>query len=414
MRFYTSGINSESKYTIIMKKLVLAIIISAVLLGCKTEEKQIPKEKSTSQLIEYFESSKLPAAVMGSVSKDGEMVWKSFGPAVWGETDTINENNIFRIFSMTKAIASVAAMQLVEQGKIDLDDPLDELMPEMTSIPILNENGDLNEAQNAITLRHLLTHTAGFGYDFIDPRLQNFDRTGWEYEDLPRLFEAGERWQYGTSTDWVGKIVEKISGKDLESYIRENITGPLKMNSTWFNVPEELKENIVSWGQRDSLEYQEFPRIPTEIVTEFSAGGGLFASPKDYLTFLQCILNKGQYEGGQILKAETVESLFTNQLPDSLNLNFDLPPEGLPDSEGQFLDETDVHGLAWAIENSEDELVRSKSSVYWAGIANSYYTLDKEEGVAVVYFTQFLPFNDKISYDFYRLYEKEVYMRINE
>jgi CubicO group peptidase (beta-lactamase class C family) len=314
---------------------------------------------------------------------------------------------------MTKAIASVAALQLVEQGLIGLDSPLDELMPEMTSIPILTENGELVEAENVITLRHLLTHTAGFGYDFFNERLQAFDKTDWNHSDLPRLFEAGERWQYGTNLDWVGKLIEKISGEDLETYLRNNITGPLQMNSTWFNVPENLKENIVSWGTRDSIGFKEYLRIPTEPVTEYNAGGGLFGSPKDYLTFLKCLMNNGTYKDGQILKPETVDMMFDNQLPEGFSVNWDIPESGLPETMGGFLDETDSYGLAWAIENSADELVRTQGTVYWAGIANSYYTLDKNKGIAVVYFTQFLPFNDKVSYDFYRLFEKEVYSSLN-
>jgi methyl acetate hydrolase len=180
------------------------------------------------------------------------------------------------------------------------------------------------------------------------------------------------------------------------------------MNSTWFNVPDNLKENIVSWGVRDSTGFKENPRIPAEVVTQYSGGGGLFSSPKDYLTFLNCIMNDGKYDGGQILKPETVTMMFKNQL-EGFSLDFDIPEGGLIDTLGRFPDKSDTYGLAWAIENSEDELVRNKGAVYWAGIANSYYTLDKEQGVAVVYFTQFRPFNDKVSYDFYRLFEKEVY-----
>lgn len=205
------------------------------------------------------------------------------------------------------------------------------------------------------------------------------------------------------------KIIEKISGEDLETYLRKNVTGPLKMNSTWFNVPENLKENIVSWGVRDSIGLQEYPRVPDEPVTEYSAGGGLFGSPKDYITFLECIMNNGKYDGGQILKPETIELMFKNQLPNGLSINWGIPDSGLPETMGRFPDESDTYGLAWAIENSEDELVRTKGPIYWSGIANSYYTLDKDKGIAVVYFTQFLPFNDKVSYDFYRLFEKEVY-----
>jgi methyl acetate hydrolase len=390
-----------------MKQLFFVLIIISVI-GCKTENQESNVALDASSLETYFQNSQLPAAFMGYIDKEGKMEWFAFGPSVWGGKDTVSENNIFRIFSMTKVIASVAALQLVEKGLIGLDDPLDNLMPEMTAIPILTETGELVEAKKAITLRHLLTHTAGFGYDIFDYRLQSFDKSEWKYDDLPRLFEAGDRWQYGTNTDWVGKIVEKISGEDLESYLRNHITGPLQMNSTWFNVPDNLKEKIVSIGVRDSTGFKEYPRIPANSVSEYSGGGGLFGSPKDYLIFLHCIMNDGKYDGGQILKPETVGMMFENQL-EGFSLNWGIPEGGLPETMGRFPDESDTHGLVWAIENSENEMVRNKGAVYWAGIANSYYTLDKEKGVAVVYFTQFLPFNDKISYDFYRLFEKEVY-----
>lgn len=396
-----------------MKHLLLALLVLSIFQGCKTEGQEIKVSLDVLSLETYFESSKLPAAIMGYSTKEGEMDWYAFGPSVWGESDTVSENHIFRIYSMTKAIASVAALQLVEKGLIELDEPLDQLMPEMTSIPILTEEGVLVEAKNAITLRHLLTHTAGFGYDFIEYKLQSFDKSEWEYDDLPRLFEAGKRWNYGTNTDWVGKIIEKVSGEDLESYLRNHVTGPLQMNRTWFNVPDDLKENIVSWGTRDSIGFKEYPRVPTEKVSEYSAGGGLFSSLNDYLTFLNCILNDGKYEGGQILKPETVAMMFENQL-EGFSIHWGIPEGGLPTTEGRFPDESDTYGLAWAIENSEDETVRNKGAVYWSGIANTYFTLDKEKGVAIVYFTQFFPFNDKVTYDFYRLFEKEVYASLGD
>lgn len=392
-----------------MKQLLYVLIIITTLTGCKAVKQENKDSINAQPLNTYFQNSDLPAAIMGYARKDGKMQWYAYGPSVWGGSDDINENNIFRIYSMTKAIASVAILQLVEQKLIGLDDPLDELMPEMTSIPILTKEGKLVKASKTITLRNLLTHTAGFGYEFFDSRLKSFDKSGWKHEDLPRLFEAGKRWQYGTSLDWVGKIIEKVSGQDLETYLRKNVTGPLKMDSTWFNVPKNLQQNIVSWGMRNENGFQEYPRIPEKPVTKYSAGGGLFGSPKDYLTFLECIMHNGKYDGGQILKPETIALMFKNQLPNGLRLNHGLPEGGLPETMGRFPDESDTYGLAWAIEYSEDELVRSKGSAYWAGIANSYYTLDKDKGIALVYFTQFLPFNDKVSYDFYRLFEKEVY-----
>lgn len=392
-----------------MKKHIFFSVIVLLTFGCQKNQ----TKSSDSILKEYFDSGSIPSAIMGSIDDEGHTTWHAFGPSIWAGKDTVTADHIFRIFSMTKTIASVAALQLVERDLVGLDDPLNELMPEMTSIPVLTEDGELVETDKAITLRLLLNHTAGFGYDIFDPRLQAFDRTGWKYEDLPRLFEPGSRWHYGTNTDWVGKIIEKISGQDLETYFRENITGPLEMNSTWFNVPDDLTTKIVSWGARDSTGFQEYQRIPQEPVTVFSAGSGLFGSAKDYLTFLECIINDGKYEGGQILKPETVEMMLENQLPDGLTLDFGIPEEGLPTTVARFPDESDTYGLAWAIEDSEDEMVRPKGSVYWAGYANSYFTLDKKNRIAIVYFTQFLPFNDKESFDFYKLFEKEVYAGIN-
>jgi methyl acetate hydrolase len=388
----------EPKNHSIMKRLLFALIAISILSGCKRNRQESKVQVDAIPLSTYYKKSELPTAIMGYSLKEGEMEWFAYGPSIWGGKDTVSENNIFRIYSMTKAIASVAVLQLVEQELINLDDPLDELMPEMTAIPILSEKGDLIQARNPITLRNLLTHTSGFGYEFMDPRLQSFDKSEWEYEDMPRLFESGKHWQYGTSLDWVGKVIEKISGEDLETYLRKNITGPLKMNSTWFNVPENLQENIVSWGTRDSIGFQENPRLPAEKVTEYKAGGGLFGSPKDYLTFLVCMLNDGKYEGGQILKPETIKSLSINHLPNNLTIN----PQG------------DKHGLAWAIEDSSDEIIRSKGTGYWGGLANSFYSIDNKKDVAIVYFTNFFPFGDEETSNFYKLFEQEVYKKINK
>lgn len=195
-------------------KYISHILVLILLIGCSSTS----NEEDSVQLENYFENSGLPAAIMGSIQPDGNVEWKAFGPAVWDETGTVDENHIFRIFSMTKALTSVAAMQLVESGQISLDESLNDLMPEMASIPILTESGSLVESSSDITLRHLLTHTAGFGYGFTSQRLQNFDRENWSYEDNPRLFEPGENWRYGTNTDWVGKVIEKVSGSTLEEY----------------------------------------------------------------------------------------------------------------------------------------------------------------------------------------------------
>lgn len=221
------------------------ILTTFLIFGCQKNN----SESSDSILNNYYNSSSIPAVIMGTIDVNGKTSWHHFGPSIWDDsTSAVTENNIFRIYSMTKAITSVAALQLVEKGLIGLDDPLNKLMPEMVSIPILNDEGNLIESNEIITLRQLLTHTSGFGLNFFSSKLYNFKSENWDYEDQPRLFEPGTAFAYGTGLNWAGKVIEKLSGQDLETYFRENITGPLKMNSTWFNVPSNLSEKIVTPG----------------------------------------------------------------------------------------------------------------------------------------------------------------------
>lgn len=394
-----------------MKNHILFSVIVLLIFGCQQNQ----TKSSDSTLKEYFDSGSIPSAIMGNIDADGNTTWHAFGPSIWKETDTVIADHIFRIFSMTKAITSVAALQLVEEGLIGLDDPLNKLMPEMVSIPILDDKGNLNESNRPITLRQLLTHTAGFGNVFMSLRLSNFKPDSWNYEDNPRLFQPGTSFAYGSSLEWVGKVIEKISGQDFETYLRENITGPLKMDNTWFNVPEDLSDRIVSWGARDSIGIiNEFQRIPQDPITFYNAANGLFSSPHDYLKFLNCMLNYGKYEEGHILKRETVELMLKDNLPKEIRLQieqFDNPVIGYTGGQFDGL-AIDRWGLGWAIEADKNE-IRPINSIYWAGAANSYFTLDVENKIAIVYFSQFFPFNDKEAFDFYKLYENEVYKEIN-
>jgi len=397
-----------------MKNLILFSVITFLILGCKKNN----TESIDSTLKNYFDNSSIPSAIMGTIDADGKTTWNHFGPSIWEDSTTVvTKDHIFRLYSMTKAITSVAALQLVEQGLIGLDEPLNDLMPEMVSIPILNNEGNLIESDQIITLRHLLNHTSGFGEIFFNSRLYSFKPESWNYEDKPRLFQPGTSFAYGSGLDWAGKVVEKLSGKDLETYFRENITGPLKMNNTWFNVPKDLSEKIVTLGGRDSLGIiNAWVRIPQKPETIYHGAYGLFGSPSDYLKFLKCMLNYGKYEGGQLLKKETVQLMYKDNLPKEIKI-----PSIEQFDNGGFISYTggqlegltnDRWGLAWAIEKDENE-PRPVNSVYWAGAANSFFTLDVENNVALIYFSNYFPFNDKEAYDFYKLYEKEVYKGIN-
>ena len=391
-----------------MKKMIL-ILLLVNLISCQDNPEKIIKKE--------ISKTKIPAVVMGKISKDGQMQFFSKGPSRWDRNDTIGEKNIFKIASMTKALASVAALQLVEQGKITLDEPLDEYLPEMSSIKILNKNNEIIEPKNSITLRHLLTHTAGFGYWFTSTQLSNWNElkknVDWNEKYEHRLFESGSDYMYGTNIDWVGRLVEKISEMNLEEYLRKNVTGPLEMNSTWFNVPEELEDLVVSSSIRnnDSGELIKNEYTKRKITKSFNAGGGISSSPEDYGKFLVCMLNKGKVDGVEILKEQTFELMNTPQL-DKFKTTHRHVPVGNVDTKARgdkdnFFDSYDNWTLAWAYE--ENSTIRPYGTGYWAGFYNTYFTIDFENEFALVYMTQILPFNDMESYNLFTSFEKMIY-----
>ncbi len=361
-------------------------------------------------------SSDLPNVVAIASDKFNNEISFSYGKAVWNDTVNVSKDHIFQLHSMTKLLTSVAALQLVEKGKIGLDDDLGFLMPEMTNIPIL-QNGKLSKAKKPITLRHLLTHTSGFGYACCtDAELANFDYSKWNYEDAPRRFESGTQFLYGTSLEWVGKMIEKISQVTLEDYFKENITGPLEMNRTFFNVPDSLKNFIVSRGYRGQDGQQALTeikdRIPKEKVTTFSGDDGLWSSPNDYMKLLQCLLNYGTINDTVLLEKKTVEEMLKNQI-DQINM----------DSKGNYFNpayccnlenfttSTTKWGLAWAIDNEGKSYGRKPGTVFWGGMMNTYFYIDYKTGIASCIFTQHIPFNHQQTTSIFDEFSKLVYSK---
>ena len=392
-----------------MKQLIILILLIP-LASCNQNFK--------SEVAKEIKSSQIPAVVMGKIYKNGKMEFYSNGPSRWDRNDTINEHNIFRIASMTKALGSVAALQLVERGKITLDEPLDDYLPEMSSRKIINENNKIVDPKNSITLRHLLTHTAGFGYWFTSEKLSRWNQLkeeiNWNENYEPRLFEAGTTYMYGTNIDWVGRLVEKISGMNLEEYFKKFITGPLEMNSTWFNVPDELESLVVSSSYRENGELIKNKYQKRNKTSNYNAGGGLSSSPNDYGKFLACMLNHGEFKGVKILNKETFELMNSPQLNEFKTLhryvpvgNVDTKPRGDKDN---FFDSYDNWTLAWAYE--ENSINRPVGTGYWAGFFNTYFTIDFKNEFALVYMTQILPFNDIHSYNLFTAYERVVYKNL--
>jgi CubicO group peptidase (beta-lactamase class C family) len=390
------------------------------MIGCKNDQNDTFRFPSQSELSlamnEKMDSSDLPSVVAIASDKFGEEVSFCFGKAVWNENINVTKNHIFQLQSMTKLLTSVAALQLVEKGKIGLDDDLSFWMPEMTNIPIL-EKGELSEAKKPITLRHLLTHTSGFGYACCtDSELANFNYGKWKYEDAPRRFESGTKFMYGTSLEWVGKLIEKISQSTLEDYFKENITNPLEMNRTFFNVPDSLQDFIVSRGYRGNDGKQPLTeikeRIPKENVIEFSGDDGLWSSPNDYMKLLRCLLNYGTLNDVVLLKKKTVEEMLKNQIN---NINMDskgnyFNPAYCCNLEN-FTTNSTKWGLAWVIDNDGKSYGRRPGTVFWGGMMNTYFYIDYKSGIASCIFTQHIPFNHKETTSIFDEFSRLIYSK---
>lgn len=353
-----------------------------------------------------WEQTDVNAMNFGFVNRDGNRFTMNLGTP-HSRQEELSSDHIFRIASMTKAITSVALLQLIEQGLADIDDNAGKYLPEIDKIPILTSDGKLVMGNYPITLRHLLTHTSGFGYSFVDKRLADFEKPdNWPHKDLPRLAEAGTQWNYGTGTDWVGRIVEQISGLNLEDYFRQNITGPLNMDRTWFVLPDSLTPYLVSLGSRQALSEGETkaPVLSARITpVSYSGGGGLYSSLNDYLTFLECLLHGGGLNGIKILEKTTVDMMFVDQLP-SVFANAGNIQEGeIKDPSSDF-----AFGLAWGIQTSDNEYGRKEGSAYWSGIYNTYYSIDLNTGIAVVTMANLTPFGERGALMLYKKFEELV------
>jgi methyl acetate hydrolase len=347
----------------------------------------------------------LPAFYVACVDKKGISYHYGHGNEVWTATRPLDENSIFRIYSMTKPLTAVAMMQLVEQGKIKLDDPLTKWLPEMEDIPILKDDGTLVKASKPITLRQLLTHTSGFAYNFFNAKLAKFKKpTDWKYKDYPRIFEPGEGFYYGTSLDWVGKLVEKISGESLEAYFEKHICKPLGMDRTFFTVPDSLMKNIVSFGELrgDKFYNDTAERLNRSVLKpkEFSGGGGLFSTVHDYACFVQCILNNGTLNGKRILKRQTIDTMGVNQIG-NLWIAFDgsnlLPYLTDKNARGIGRDKMGI-GFAVAVSGTNGA---PPGSLYWGGVANTAFNINRKQGRAMLFFANVLPFGTNYAESIY-------------
>src|ERR1700751_3788478 len=374
------------------------------------------------------EAKEVPGVVAVAATSDGVLYEGAFGKRDLAKGTDMTLDSVFWIASMTKALTATAAMQLVEQGKLQPDEPMGKLLPELAAPQVLEGFDDKGEpklrpAKRPVTLRHLLTHTAGYSYDIWNANTGRYAK----YANLPGIitcknaalktplsFDPGDGWQYGINIDFVGKAVEAISGQSLNGYLHDHIFTPLGMSDTGFVIGPDQRARLVSVHARKpdgSLEPIEFG-IPQE-PEFFMGGGGLYATARDYLAFLQMLLHGGKFNGAQVLRPDTVALMLQNHIgdlepgymkttaPDS-SLDVDLPK----------LFPGPKWGLSFIINTKPGPAGRSPGSVSWAGLANTYFWLDPAKRVAGVILTQSLPFVDPQAIKLYGRFESGVYKAI--
>ncbi len=310
---------------------------------------------------------------------------------------------IFAIASMTKPITSVALMQLVEAGKVELDEPAATYLPELDAVRVLDA-GTLRPPKSPITVRQLLSHTAGFGYEFMNPEIlalvskkevASVMAGGDGFLKAPLLFDPGVRWQYGINTDWLGKLVERVSGQSLEVYFRERIFDPLGMSDSFFDVPPAKQARLVPAFQRNadgSLAQQ--PRQPIQPTTFFSGGGGLHSTAPDYVKFVRALMAGGQLGGRRILSAGSLASMGKNQIGDLVIRPFPSVIPQLATDQSMLPGGLDKFGLGFALNSKTMDTARGANTMSWAGIFNTFFWIDRERQLAAVLMTQMLPFLD--------------------
>jgi methyl acetate hydrolase len=315
----------------------------------------------------------------------------------------VPKDAIFAIASMTKPVTSVAVMQLVEQGRVKLDEPASTYVPELGDVRVL-DGGTQRPPRTPVTVRHLLTHTSGFGYEFMNRELAELVAKraipsaaggGDGFLKAPLVFDPGTRWEYGISSDWLGKLVERTSGMTLDAYFREKIFRPLRMGDSFFVVPSEKQPRLAPVYQRTSDgTVVAQPRQAQKSDGFFSGGGGLFSTAPDYLRFVRALMAGGTLDGQRILSEASVAMMGKNQIGDlAIRAMPSLIPEFITD--GAVLPGSlDKFGLGFALNSSTANTPRGANTMAWAGALNTFFWIDRQKQVGVVFFTQSLPFLD--------------------
>lgn len=362
-----------------------------------------------------------PALAAIVVSPDGVL----YSGAAGVEPDTI-----FRYASCTKALASVAALQLVEQGRISLEDDVATHLPEFGKVQVLDGVADgqpiLRAPSRPPVVRELLNHTSGAEYFFTNADIRTFHEiTGTptilsgekaSITDVPLGRDPGTLWAYGTSTDWLGLLVEQVSGQGLDEYIAEHVAGPLAMTDVTFHPTEEQAARVMPlYARTPEGGLVEFPlELPS--APEWWAGGhGSYGTADAYGRFMRALLRGGELDGRRILKEDTVELAFSDSLR-----GVPMPAEGIPTSAPELSNDVPPYpfaegwGLGFHLTLEDIPGARRSGTGDWAGLFNLYYFIDRSTGVAAMLLTQVLPFFDWPIVETFMQIEGTIYAGLTE
>lgn len=364
----------------------------------------------------------VPNAVAVAADRNGIVYEGGAGPRAAGSDDAAGPDTSFRLASMTKMITTVAVLRLVEQGRVDLDAPVADYRPEFDELMVLEGvDGDvpkLRPPASRATVRQLATHTSGLGYWFW-----NADLVAWEEATgvpnvlagdarsftAPLVADPGTRIEYGHSTDWLGRILETVSGQSIDVHLKEAVLGPLGMDSTAFAIPETQRANLApvhvrgedgSWVATEI----DWPREPDW----WPGGHGLYSTPHDYLRFQRMLLGEGELDGVRVLAQETVAAAFSPQAGD-LMMAERIPTASpmhscdFPTGPGR------TWGLGLMLNTLQEPGMRAPYSGSWAGLCNSHFWVDPTTGVTGAIYSQFLPFVTPESMALYAAFEKALY-----
>jgi CubicO group peptidase (beta-lactamase class C family) len=370
------------------------------------------------------ERGAVPGVVVAVCDRDATLYEGAFGVRALGNAAPMRTDTVAWIASMTKALVSAAALQLVERGRLDLDTALADRIPALGAARVLTGFDAAGQPLTRVplrpvTLRHLLTHTSGYGYEYWCEPIQRVRKAQAipgiatcqnKALSTPLLFDPGERWEYGISTDWLGKVVEAASGQRLGRYLQENVLAPMGMVDTAFRISLGMQERLATVHRRDrdgALQVSAI-RVPQDPEFEMG-GGGLYGTAGDYLRFVRMILNGGVASGRRVLAVDSVALMTSNQigaLPVT-PLRSVLPT--LSNDVEFFPGIAKGYSFGFQVNLQAAATGLPAGTLMWAGLANTYFWIDPVTGIGGVFLSQVLPFADIEALPLFLGMQKAVY-----